>query len=350
MPLHLVRSPDIPALWDTCVTTYLDDIGDETGPGDFPAFLWLTNRNLRDRLLEQAYARGLQGWLGPPFALWWDLPQLFDIRGKSIKLLTRRRMVSRLAFEVGRRVGLTGLHQGGNTVVRGHMLDRVFSDLLPEGVTADTLEAGLSALDSDDFGQRRNAWVVETYQAYLAELDQHGLMDLRSVPNRIAQRIEDGGLPAAIRGAKTLHLYGFVDLRARRQLMRALAAVPDTEVRIYLLDEDEPSEWEELAESVVEIGGPTPPTPDIQPAPDSFAEARWVASQVKQSLISGNLEPHQVAIVARSGHNDTRRILHALRSAGVPATARLRATLSEIGAIKAFLGLFRGAAKGWSYG
>jgi hypothetical protein len=307
MPLSLVRSPDIATLWDTCVTTYLDDIGDETGPGDFPAFLWLTNRNLRDRLLEQAYAQGVQGWLGPPFALWWDLPQLFDIRGKSIGLLTRRRMVSRLAFEVGKRVGLTGIHQGGNTVVRGHMLDRVFSDLLPEGVTADTLEAGLSTLDSDEFGQRRNAWVVGTYRAYLSELDQHGLMDLRSVPSRIAQRIEDGGLPPATRGAKTLHLYGFVDLRARRRLMRALAAVPDTNVRIYLLAEDEPSEWEELAESVVEIdGGP--------------------------------------------GHHDTRRILHALRSAGVPATARLRTTLSEIGAIKAFLGLFRGAAKGWAYG
>jgi len=349
MPLSLVRSPDIVTLWDTCVMTYLDDIGDETGPGDFPAFLWLTNRNLRDRLLEQAYARGVQGWLGPPFALWWDLPQLFDIRGKSIGLLTRRRMVSRLAFEVGKRVGLTGLQQGGNTVVRGHMLDRVFSDLLPEGVTADTLEAGLSTLDSDDFGQRRNTWVVETYRAYLAALDQRGLMDLRSVPSRIAQRIEDGGLPPAIRGAKTLHLYGFVGLRARHRLMRALAAVHDTQVRIYLLHEDEPSEWEELVGSVVEIGGSTPPTPNVQPAPDSFAEARWVASQVKQSLIRDNLEPHQVAIVARSSHHDTRRILHALHSAGVPATARLRATLSEIGAVKAFLGLFRGAAKGWAY-
>ena len=142
MPLSLVRSPDIATLWDACVTTYLDDIGDETGPGDFPSFLWLTNRNLRDRLLEHAYARGVQGWLGPPFALWWDLPQLFDIRAKSIGLLTRRRMVSRLAFEVGKRVGLTGLQQGGNTVVRGHMLDRVFSDLLPEGVTARMIETG----------------------------------------------------------------------------------------------------------------------------------------------------------------------------------------------------------------
>ena len=349
MPLGLVRSSDIATLWDTCVTTYLDDIGDETGPGDFPAFLWLTNRNLRDRLLEHAYARGVQGWLGPPFALWWDLPKVFDIRGKFIGLLTRRRMVSRLAFEVGKRVGLTGLHQGGNPVVRGHMLDRVFSDLLPEGVTADTLQAGLSKLDSDDFGRRRNAWVVETYRAYLAELDQRRLMDLRSVPSRIAQRIEDGGLPAAIRGAKTLHLYGFVDLRARGRLFRALAAIPDTEVRVYLLAEDEPSEWEELAESIVEIDGPTPPTPDVQPAPDGFAEARWVASQVKQSLILDDLEPHRVAIVARSGQHDTRRILHALRSAGVPATARLRAALSEIGAVKAFLGLFQGAAKGWSY-
>ena len=55
MPLRLVRSSDIATLWDTCVTTYLDDIGDQTGPGNFPAFLWLANRNLRDRLLVYCY-------------------------------------------------------------------------------------------------------------------------------------------------------------------------------------------------------------------------------------------------------------------------------------------------------
>ena len=229
------------------------------------------------------------------------------------------------------------------------MLDRIFSDLLPEGITADTLEAGLSTLDSDEFGQCRNAWVVETYRAYLAELDKRGLMDLRSVPSVIARRIEEGGLGVVIRGAETLHLYGFVDLRARRRLMRALATLPEIAVEVYLPSEDEPSEWEQLAARVYDLESPAPPTPIVQPAPDGFSEARWVASQVKQSVVHDGLQPHQIAVVARSGQGDTRRILHALRSAGVPTTARLRSSLSEIGAIKAFLEIFRGAAKGWSY-
>ena len=87
----------------------------------------------------------------------------------------------------------------------------------------------------------------------------------------------------------------------------------------------------------------------VQPAPDARRELRWVAGEVKRILLAGDAEPHQIAVVARSGIEDTQRAYVALSSVGVPATARIRTPLSQVPALRFLLEVLRGAASGWSY-
>ncbi|MCG8467609.1 MAG: hypothetical protein MJB57_05275, partial [Gemmatimonadetes bacterium] len=95
--------------------------------------------------------------------------------------------------------------------------------------------------------------------------------------------------------------------------------------------------------------GRTRPVVDVQPAPDAVREAAWVAREIKRTLLSGDVEPHEIAVIARSGREDTRRIREALRRAGVPSTARVRSPLSEVPALRAALGLFEAVAADWSW-
>ncbi len=141
----------------------LDELGDNPGPDGLGSHLWLRDRYQRDLLLETAYARGCRGWLGTPFTFRNGLAPQFDIRARPIGLLTRRALISRLGREAANRAEFTDPRRGV-AVVRGHMLDGIFSDLLPEGIGPDELEQALSTLETDEFGQR-NAWVLETYRA-----------------------------------------------------------------------------------------------------------------------------------------------------------------------------------------
>lgn len=375
MPLHLIRSPSSRALWETCIDRFLERAGRATGPQSHRAHLWLAHRSQRDAAFERAARRGLRGWLAPPVSFFSELPARFGIRERPIGLLTARLLVARLAAREGRRHGLgeTGRERGP---AQAHMLDAVFSELLPEGVGPRRLRDALDALPGDPFARRRNEWLVRTYAAYLRELGARERFDPRAVHARLAERIEGGGLPEAIGGAAALHVYGITSLRGRRRLFRALAEQAEVTVSIYLVLEPEPSEWErELPVEGVEVlpaswpragGGAAPgrdaagtggdgaaPAADhpvrVQPAPDALREAEWVAARVKRLLAETEVEPHEVAVVARSGRRDLRLAYRALTAAGVPTTARLRTPLAEVPALKALLALFHGAARRWDY-
>ena len=349
MPVRLIKAADTPSLWQSMTSSFFDDIGTHVGPGGFSSHLWLRDRRQRDLLLEEAYRRGLKGWLGPPFTSWMDLPRAFDLRFRGLGLLTRRWLISRLAARIAAGHGLSGAH--GHSVVRGHMLDRVFSDLLPEGIEPEVLREALEEVAADDFARRRNHWVVETYSDYLEELERLDRVDPRSIPFRLGQAVSKGGLQQALGGARRLHVYGILqDLQARRALARALVTQPEVEVLVYLLDEEGSQAWEDAHPGALEDhAGGSHQTPEVQPAPDSTIEAGWVAAKVKRLLLNGGVEPHEVAVVARSGREDTRTVYRALKEAGVPASVRVRTTLSHIGALKAFLGLFRAASESWRY-
>lgn len=351
MPLRLIRSGTNAALWAACSESFLSAVGDRTGPSDFPDFLLLTHRVQRDALLEQAVRRGVPGWLDPPVAFFSDLRQMFGIESRPVGILTGRMLVARLAgqFALSAGVRTAGQDRGPSGT---HMLDRVFSELLPEGVGPADLRRALEGTGVDDFTRRRNAWVADTYEAFLSELAERHLYDPRSIHSMVAERIDRGGLSAAIGGARRLHVYGVTSLRSRQRLFRSLARQEAVEVLVYLPREDELSEWDGLADAPAEIvgeEGQVVTVPVVQPAPDSVREAAWVARRIKRLLARGEAEPHEVAVIARSGHQDTRLMYTALEQVGVPSTARLRSVLAEIPALKALLQLLRGGADGWTF-
>lgn len=358
MPLHLIRAADNQRLWGVCADRFLEGVSSEVGPTGHGAWMWLSHRSLRDMLFEAAADRGLRGWLRPPVTLLADLPRLFEVRDPAAGLLTRRRLLSRLAARLGRE--MLGRRDGGSGadgaggLVRAHMLDGLFADLLPEGVSPEELERALELARAergggDAFVEGRDRWIVAVYRRYLAELEARGERDWRSVRALVVDRIERGGLLEALGGARALHIYGLANPRTFRRLLRALADQREVEVFLYQPAEPEESELEALAERVEDLTGRPPPALRVQPAPDAAREMEWVARRVKRLLTEHGVEPHRVAVVARSGHEDTRRAYRALTRAGVPCSARIRTRLSEIAALRAMLLLFRGAARDWDY-
>ncbi|WP_419949885.1 PD-(D/E)XK nuclease family protein [Candidatus Palauibacter sp.] len=357
MPLTVLRAPAAAPLWEVCVDRFLAGAAPGTGSeARSGTWIWLNNANLRDLLYEAVHARGQPGWLDPPVSLFGDLTDRFGIHEKHVGLLTRRRLVSRHAARLGQRI--LGREPGrGDGVIRGHMLDALLGDLLPEGVTPEELESALGQLGGDEFARRRNEWAVAVYRAYLDSLRKRGLLDPRSVNTRIAERIEAGALPAAIGGARELHVYSIASPRTRRRMLAALAGQDEVAVHLYLPLESEPDRFfDALADRTEIIGAPddhedsgqTGPV-KVQPVPDAAREMAWVARQVKEIVTAGDAELHRVAIVARSGRDNTQRAYRALQRAGVPATARIRMPLDEIPALRALLLILRGAGRNWDY-
>jgi RecB family exonuclease len=350
MPLQLIRSASSDRLWHDCVTHFMDEVGDTVGPTGYESHLWLVHRAQRDRAYDLAARRGTPGWFSPPVSFFSQLRDSFGISERPIGILTGRLLVARLATASARRHGVAAATREAGPA-RGHMLDRLFSELLPEGTTPDELTAALSDLDTDAFGESRNAWVVDTYRAFLGALEERELYDPRSIHAMVAAKIETGGLRSAIGGARRLHVYGLTSLRGRRRLVRALATQEEVEVLVYLPTEIGASEWDLLANRPVRLvsGAESDRTVRVQPAPDGVREARWVARRIKSLLVEGGVAPHDVAVVARTGRGDTRRLHRALREAGVPSTARIRTRLAEIPVLRSILELLRAASEGWTY-
>lgn len=352
MPLKIVRSGSNAELWNRCRDDFLSEIGTNPGPTGFRSHLWVAHRGQRDALFEAAAARGLPGWLAPPIAFLSELRERFRIRQRPVGHLTGRLLVSRVASREFRRAGL-GSGRPDRGPAGSHAIDGLFSELLPEGVTPDELATVLDRLGGDEFAVRRNRWVEASYRAFLEELESLDRYDPRSIHAMVARSIESGGLPDAIGGSDTLHIYGLTSLKGRGKLFRALTAQPDVEVIVYLTLESGDSEWNELlaepSRQTVLAGVPGPGRPTLFEASDARREAEWVAARVRSNLLAGDLHPHRVAIVVRSGGEDTRRIVHALDEVGVPSTSRARWLLSDIAALRALLLLFRGAAEDWDY-
>lgn len=367
MPLNLVRAPTATALWTACVERFLAKAAAPAEPGaGAPAWIWLNHRNLQDLLYDAAHARGQPGWLDPPVTLFGQLTDRFGIRDRQVGLLTRRRLVSRYAARFGR--DLLGREPArGDALIRGHMLDRLLGDLLPEGVSSAELEGALAELGGDHFARRRNAWAVAVYRAYLNSLRKRGLLDPRAVNAHIARRIKEGGLPTAIGGAPELHVYSIASPRTRRRILAALARQEEVDVYLYLpLESESDRFFDALADRTEIIDAPEGGAPGgggpaggghiaaagpvhVQPVPDAAREMAWVARRVKEILAAGRAEPHEVAIVARSGRDNTQRAYRALRRAGVPATARVRTPLDEVPALRALLLVLRGVGRNWDY-
>jgi hypothetical protein len=351
MPLTVVRSRSNETLWGECRDRFLAEIGEERGPAGYVSHLWIAHANQRDALLEEAVRRGLPGWLAPPVSFLSELRDRFEIRERPVGHLTGRLLVARIAARQFRRAGL-GSGRPDRGPAGSHAIDSLFSELLPEGVRPEELREALEALGGDEFALGRNRWVCETYEEFLQELERLDRFDPRSIHAIVADRIEGGGLPAAIGEARTLHIYGLTSVQRRRRLFQALSAQQEVDVVLYLVSEPGDSEWDELEPGPArteELEAVEPAAGTLVAAPDALAEASWVAVRVKSLLLKGGVEPHEISVVARSGGTDTRRIVEALREAGVPATVRLRSKLAEVAALRAVVLLFQGAADDWTY-
>lgn len=349
MSLQLIRSPSSADLWEACAESFLDEIGTTVGPDGFPAMLWIAHRAQRDSLLERAARSGLPGWLGPPIRFLSELPELFGIEGNAIGPLARRLLLAGISSEMAARHGFSpGQSSKGAAAA---MLDTLFGELLPEAVDPRELEPALEGIASDDFSGRRNRWIVGSLTSYLEALASTGLYDARAIHGIVAERIETGGFRDVLGGARRLHVYGVHSLRSRRRLFEAIAAQTEVEACLYLPSTTEGNEWSSIGVSVEEHLGASaaPASWEVQPAPDAIRELHWVARRIKQILLEDPVQPHEIAVVARSGREDTGRAYRALQEAGIPASARIRTPLSEIPALKVLLGLFRGAAAGWPY-
>jgi hypothetical protein len=342
MPTSIMKGDAAP-LWAACVHRFLTDVGASGGATRHTAHLWLTQRSQRDLLLEAAAARGIPGWFAPPVSFLSELPKRFHAGAVPIDLLTRRQLISVLSTAHAERVGI-GAAQGTG-VVRGHMLDAVFSELLPEGVAPDHLGVVLAHAAADEFAQRRNDWLVGVYGEYLDTLNKRGMYDPRAIHAIIADAIRGGALRDAIGGASRLHIYGLYSARTRRTLLDALRAQEDVDVIVYV--PLEAIEFDGLG-MVEQLSADARPAMEVQPAPDATRELQWVAARIKELARSG-VEPHAVAVIARTGREDTRAACAQLESAGVPCTARIRRPLAGIPVLSLILQLFRGAGEGWSY-
>jgi RecB family exonuclease len=347
MPLRAVRSASSEALWDAFTRAFLDANAGLTGPGRFRAYAWLTHRIHRDRLYEAAVARGVPAWLGPPVAFFSDLPRLFDVRQRPIGLLRRQAVLDDLAHARGTEDlagGPTAFDRAG--IGRAH--DRLVGDLLAERITPEELARALDGLEGDAFAARRNAWVVAVYRDYLARIAAEDRYDPRAIHALVAERIGTGVLPAVLGGAGALHIYGLTTVRTRRRLLEALRTQPTVDVVVYVPAGADSRDWENVVGQCDDLDGAPPPVV-VQPTPDERRELDWIAVQVKRLIVQGGVRPDRVAVVARSGREDLRAAHETLTAAGVPATARLRAGLAEVPALKAVLLLLRAAARNWPY-
>ena len=350
MAFQIVQSKSVQTLWDTCSDRFLDELGDNIGPGGFDSYLWITHQNLRDLLFERAFDRGLPGWLGPPVAFFSGLLELFDVRLKPIGPIRRRALIRQLAVEHGRRIFDRDPGKAAD-MASGHMLDGLFNDLLPEGVHPERLQSLLATFTADRFALQRNEWIVQVYAGYLDKLEELGMHDVRSRHALIAERIEEGQLRSALNGAERLHIYGIYTLGTRERMFRALQAQQDIDVVAYVAKEPEESELAELSNDVELVANDAviAASPVVQPAPSAVQELTWVAREVKEILAEGKAEAHEIAVVARSGHDDTRQAYRLLTDAGIHCTARIQTPLAEIPAIKALLSILQAASSNWSY-
>lgn len=346
MPLRAVRSTSSRALWDAFTDAFFADNAGVSGPGGFTAFAWLTHRVQHDALYRAAAERGVGAWLGPPVAFFSDLPRLFDIGQRPVGLLRRQHVIDDLAMRLAHPAAQQRAAFDRRGVGRAH--DHLIGEMLAEAVSPDDLQAALAQLDGDAFSRRRDDTCVAVYRGYLDWLAEQDRYDPRAIHALVAAGTAAGGLATALGGCRRLHVYGLTTLRTRRRLLAALRDQAEVEVIAYVPASPDAAEWTAVVDEVSELVG-TATAIDVQPAPDERRELDWVAVQVKRQIVERRTPPDHIAVVARSGREDNRAAHEILTQAGIPATARLRAGLDEVPALKAILSLFRGAAHDWPY-
>lgn len=352
---------------------------------DLP-LLALRQGGLRDAVYEMAAAGGSPGWLGRPVVVFGELPTLFAGDRKPLSALEREAVITRILGEP--RLAALGLRRARRTLALA--LDRLFGDLMAEGVAPEDLATGLSRLAGDAWGERRNDDIRLVYTRYVDRLETLERTDGRDGLLLAAQAIAAAGEGPvtglrrpfeATPAPRSVDIYGLADLRLGwRRFLEALVASPAVdELRIHLLDGQaaEVRRWTEKHEAELRVAPatrtvvaplaalrgavlgdsasmiPSSPAITVTAAPDITRELEDVARSVKRLLLEGHTDGHPVAgrdiaIIARQSRPYLTRAAEIFERYGIPTHARLRHTLSEVPAVAALLRVFRAATDEWS--
>lgn len=340
-----------------------------------PYLLALRQGGLRDDLIRLAAERGLPGWLDPPLCTFQELPEWLGTGGREP------------CDDVERALILGGVLRQVSGGVFGRLrrpeafidaLDRLFGDLIAEGVTPDGFARALEGrAGRDEFERQRDAELARIYREYLARLDHPvpgdsgsgggsgGSGSRRDGRDRWldcarAVAADPEGLAKRLGGRRELRLFGLQDLRGGwRTLLRALQASPALDrIAIYTAEPldlglDPPATVTRLDEPetiATRLFAPEPAPLEVEvdaiAAPDVERELEEVARRVR-ALAERGVPFHRIAVVARQARPYVDLALSALDRFGVPATARRRISLREVPAVRAVSALFAAAADGW---
>ena len=343
-----------------------------TSANPFPSpgyLLALRQGGLRDDLIRLATERGVPGWFDPPLCTFQELPARLGGTGREpCDDFERAVILGGALREIGGDVfGRLQRPQDFITV-----LDRLFGDLVSEGVRPEGLRAALEArADRDAFERNRDAELQLIYALYLEKLAGKARRDGRDNLLDCASAIaaDPAGLAERLGGRREIRLFGLQDLRGGwRALLRALTegGVVD---RVVIYTGEELDLGLDPAPMVTRTGepggiagrlfGPPPPHPErsegssqtvavtILSAPDVERELEHVARRVR-ALADAGVPLHRIAVIARQARPYVDLALAALDRFGVPATARRRVSWSEIPIIRAVRSLLAAAAEGWT--
>ena len=327
-----------------------------------PYLLALRQGGLRDDVLAMAAYAGVKGWFDPPLCIYQELPEWLGAPSReTLGDYERIVVLARLVREHGQLV-FAKLERYDDFIDH---IDRLFGELIAEGVSEETFSAALDARDGrDDFESRRDRDLGGIYAAYLAELRRIDRADGRDAWIHCAHALRDGTarLDDRLNGRREIRIFGLQDLRRGwLHLIRALAASSAIDRVVLYTSVELPlgeltAQWEQLAERAespasalfaLERSERRVGTATLIIAPDVERELDQVASDI-QRLVRAGTPPHRIAIVAREARPNVDRAITALARVGVPATARQRTMLTSIPVVRAIASLFAAAADGWT--
>lgn len=371
--IELVIARDPRVLLERAADALLGAVPHGAGPlvSSSPFLLALRQGGLRDDLIRLAAERGIPGWIDPPFCTFAELP---DRLGRTDLLpcddFERAVIIGGVLRQFGGEV--FGRLQRPEDFIDA--VDRLFGELIVEGVTPDELSRAFERRRRRDaFERERDGELAVLYREYVARLAQPDptsgarRRDGRDTWLDCARAVaaDPAALARRLAGRRELRLVGLQDLRGGwRALLRALGESGALDrIAIYTakpleLDLDPPPAISRLAEpetiatrlfppEAAETAGARAARVAVIAAPDAEREVEEVARRVR-ALADAGVPLGRIAVVARQARPYVDLTIAALERFGVPATARRRFALHEVPVVRAVRALVAAAADGWS--
>ncbi|HEX6614790.1 MAG TPA: PD-(D/E)XK nuclease family protein [Gemmatimonadales bacterium] len=325
-----------------------------TSAEPFPSpscLLALRQGGLRDDLIALASERGVPGWFDPPLCIFHELPDWLGATGrKPCDDFERAAILGGVLRQIAGEV-FGQMHRAEDFI---GAVDRLFGELIAEGVTPEAFGTALEAgRPRDRFERQRDSELALAYGRYHEVLADGKRRDGRDTWLECALAVEadSAALERRLRGRREIRLFGLQDLRGGwRRLLRALDGSTAVD-RVVIYSAEELELGDDVEVRVERIGkdgdGSTAGSISVLSAPDAERELELVATRVR-ALLDAGTSPHRIAIVSRQARPCVDLALTALDKAGVPATARRRIALCDVPVVRALRALLAAAADGWS--